>query len=279
MPRDLRRQLVDQADATIPLTRQATLLDLSRSSLYYHPTPLSETDKGALDALDAIYTAHPQYGSRRMKKILARDYGIGVGRDHVRHLMRMLGIAAVYPKSGLSKPHPEHAVYPYLLRGVPIVRPNQVWSTDITYIRLKHGFAYLVALIDWYSRYVLAWRVSSSLDLSFCLEMLDEALLKFTLPDMHNSDQGSHFTSQEYTGRLKAKQIVISMDGRGRCLDNIFVERLWRTVKYEDVFVKGYETVPEVKSGLSSYFTYYNTDRPHQSLNYETPEKIYFQKN
>ncbi len=258
------------------LATQANLLDLSRSNLYYEPV-LSAANLAALTALDAIYTDHPYYGSRRMRVVLDRDYGIAIGRDHVRSLMRVLGLAAIYPKKGLSEPHPSHPIFPYLLRSVPIIRPNQVWSTDITYVRLAHGFAYLVALIDWYSRYVLAWRLSASLEITFCLEMLDEALQRFTPPDMHNSDQGSHFTSPQYTDRLKAKNIMISMDGRGRCLDNIFTERLWRTVKYEDIFINDYETIPETKTGLTKYFTFYNTDRPHQSLNYQTPEQFYFQ--
>lgn len=239
---------------------------------------MSAADKVALDALDEIYTDHPYYGSRRLRIVLGRDYGIAIGRDHVRHLMKLLGLEAIYPKKHLSLANPAHATYPYLLRGVPIIRPNQVWSPDITYIRLQHGFCYLVALIDWYSRYVLAWRLSSSLDMAFCLEMLDEALKKFTPPEMHNSDQGSHFTSKEYTDRLKAKNIAISMDGRGRCLDNIFIERLWRTVKYEDIFINDYVTIPETKIGLTTYFKFYNTDRPHQSLNYQTPQQLYFPK-
>ncbi len=259
------------------MATQADLLDLSRSNLYYEPL-VSAANLSALNALDQIYTDHPYYGSRRLRVVLGRDYQIMIGRDHVRHLMRILGLEAIYPKKGLTLPHPAHPVYPYLLRGIPIIRPNQVWSTDITYVRLAHGFAYLVALIDWYSRYVLAWRLSPSLDISFCLEMLDEALKKFTPPEMHNSDQGSHFTSKEYTDRLKAKNILISMDGRGRCLDNIIIERLWRTVKYEDIFINDYETIPQTKIGLTAYFTFYNTDRPHQSLNYQSPYQLYFSK-
>ena len=228
-----------------------------------------------MNALDRVYTAHPFYGSRRIRVALGADHGIAIGRDHVRRLMRELGLEAIYPKktSG-SEPDGEHKKYPYLLKNLPVVNPNQVWGTDITYIPLAKGFCYLVALIDWYSRYVVAWQVSETLRMDFCLENLGRALALAT-PDIHNSDQGSHFTSPAYTGILDAAGVAVSMDGRGRCMDNIFTERLWRTVKYEDVYIKSYATAGDAREGLDLYFPFYNKKRPHQSLDYRTPEEVY----
>lgn len=206
--------------------------------------------------------------------MLERDYDILIGRDAIRSAMHVLGIAALYPKPHTSIPHPDHKIYPYLLRNVPIIKPNQVWSTDITYIRLETGFCYLVAIIDWYSRKVLAWRLSNSMETSFCIDTLNEALT-ISIPDIHNADQGVQFTSVAYTDILLEKNIKISMDGRGRCLDNIFVERLWRSVKYEDIYIKGYATINEVRAGLTIYFEFYNNERPHQSLGYKVPNEVY----
>jgi len=228
-----------------------------------------------MNAIDEIYTACPFYGSRRMAVELGRTHGVTVCRDHVRRLMGKLGLEAIYPKKQRgSEPDGAHRKYPYLLNGLPIISPNQVWGTDITYIRLAKGFCYLVALIDWYSRYVVAWQLSDTLHMDFCLENLDRALTTAT-PAIHNSDQGSHFTSPAYTDILAKANVRISMDGRGRCMDNIFTERLWRTVKYEDVYIKSYATVDEARSGLGNYFPFYNEKRPHQSLDYRTPEELY----
>ena len=228
-----------------------------------------------MNALDKIYTAYPFYGSRRMRVTLARDNEIAIGRDHVRRLMDEMGLEAIYPKKNRgSEPNEEHKKYPYLLKNLPIISPNQVWGTDITYIPLAKGFCYLVALIDWYSRYVVSWQVAETLHMDFCLENLNRALTVAT-PEIHNSDQGSHFTSPAYTSILADKGIQISMDGRGRCMDNIFTERLWRTVKYEDVYIKSYATTADAREGLGEYLPFYNKKRPHQSLGYRTPEELY----
>ena len=232
-----------------------------------------------MDLIDEVYTAHPFYGNRRIKAELNLTHQIPIGRNRTRTLMKMLGLQAIYPKANinLSKANKEHKIYPYLLRGVKIVKPNQVWSTDITYIRLINGWAYLVAIIDWHSRHVISWRLSNTLEIEFCLDCLNEALDNSKhKPDIFNSDQGSHFTSKKFTGILTNKNIQISMDGRGRCLDNIFVERLWRTVKQENIYLNSYQDVLEVKTGLNKYFPFYNNKRRHQSLNYLTPAEVYF---
>ena len=223
--------------------------------------------------IDEQYTAHPFYGSRRMTAWLVRQ-GETVNRKRVQRLMRLMGLEAIYPKPRLSVAGRGHRVYPYLLRDVTIERADQVWSTDITYVPLASGFMYLAAVIDWYSRYVLAWRLSNTLDGSFCLEMLEEALSRGR-PEVFNTDQGVQFTAQAWTGRLESAGVAVSMDGRGRCLDNVFVERLWRTVKYEDIYLRGYEAVPELQQGLGRYFRFYNEERPHQSLDYRTPGEVY----
>ena len=226
-----------------------------------------------MNLLDEQHTKRPFYGVRKMKQHLM-CLGYSVGKDHVRTLLRHMGLKAVYPAPKTSQPHPEHKKYPYLLKGFRIVRPNQVWSADITYIRLFKGFAYLVAIIDWFSRYVLSWRLSNSLDTDFCVDALSEAL-ELGTPDIFNTDQGTQFTSEAFTGPLLEKSIRISMDGRGRALDNIFVERLWRSVKYEDIYLHGYQNIPETSSGLKEYFKFYNTERFHQALNYKTPWEIH----
>jgi putative transposase len=251
-------------------------LGLNRSGWYYKPVPLSELDRTLMNLLDEQYTRTPFYGVRNMTTYL-RDKGYWVGKDHVRTLLRKMGLVAVFPKPNLSKPHPENRIFPYLLRDLEILRPNQVWCADITYIRLRFGFAYLVAIIDWYSRYVLSWRLSNSLEADFCVEALQEAIARYGVPDVFNTDQGTQFTSQEFIGVLAGHNISISMDGRGRCLDNIFVERLWRSVKYENVYLKGYQTIPEARAGLTEYFEFYNKERYHQSLDNKTPWWVYCQ--
>jgi putative transposase len=227
-----------------------------------------------MNMIDVVYTEFPYYGWRRIRHALKRGYQIDIGRKRIRRLMTEMGIEAIYPKPHTSKGNKEHVIYPYLLKGLKIKYPNQVWGSDITYLRLENGCAYLTAIIDWYSRYVISWRLSKSLESGFCVEALDEALAK-GLADIHNSDQGVQFTSGEYTGKLKEHEVRISMDGRGRCMDNIFTERLWRSVKYEDVYIKSYRTIEEAREGLGNYFHQYNTRRLHQSLNYKTPAEIY----
>lgn len=224
--------------------------------------------------LDWQYTQTPFYGVLKMAKAL-KDAGLKAGKDHTRTLLRRMGLVAVYPKKNTSQPHPEHRIYPYLLRGLEIVRANQVWSADITYVRLAGGFAYLTAIIDWHTRYVLSWRITNTLDSSACLEALNEALERYGTPEIFNTDQGAQFTSDKFTGILAGRKISISMDGRGRAHDNIFVERLWRTVKYEDIFMKGYGSIPEARAGLEAYFDFYNNRRYHQSLDYRTPAQDY----
>jgi putative transposase len=226
--------------------------------------------------IDQEYTAHPFYGSRKMTWWLT-EQGERVNRKRVQRLMRLMGLEAIYPKPQLSASGAGHRIYPYLLRDVTIARPDQVWSTDITYVPLPTGFMYLAAIIDWYSRYVLAWRLSNTLDGSFCLEMLDEALRRGR-PEIFNTDQGVQFTAAAWTGRLERAGVAVSMDGKGRCLDNVFVERLWRTVKYEDLYVRGYERVVELQQGLGRYFPFYNEERPHQALDYRRPAEVYRQR-
>ena len=254
---------------------QCRMLDITRSTLYYEPAGISERDQLLMKILDEQYTKTPFYGVLRMTESL-RAYGYEVGKCHTRTLLRTMGLEAVFAKPNLSRPHPEHRIYPYLLGGVTVERPNQVWSVDITYIRLTQGFGYLVAIIDWYSRYVLSWRLSNTLDSSFCVDALEEALNKYGSPEIFNSDQGSQFTSSEFIGVLTKRGISISMDGKGRAHDNIFVERLWRSVKYENVYLNGYQTMTEARSGLEKYFEFYNRERFHQSLSYRTPSQVYF---
>jgi len=255
--------------------RQCELLGLSRSSLYYEAAAETAANLRLMGLIDQEYTAHPFLGSRRLTKWLS-EQGEEVNRKRVRRLMRVMGLEAIYPKPKLSATGRGHRVYPYLLRNVSIERPDQVWSTDITYVPLRAGFMYLAAIIDWFSRYVLAWRLSNTLDGSFCLEMLDEALRRGR-PEVFNTDQGVQFTAAAWTGRLESAGVSVSMDGRGRCLDNVFVERLWRTVKYEDIYLWGYEAVPQLQQGLGRYFPYYNEERLHQALGYRTPATVYWQ--
>lgn len=248
-------------------------MDLARSTFYYEPVPESEENLLLLRLLDEQYTRTPFYGVRRMTAWL-HEQGYAVNQKRVRRLLRMLGVEAIYPKPRLSQANPEHRVYPYRLRGVPILRPNQVWSTDITYVRLRQGFVYLTAVMDWFSRYVLSWELSNTLDGEFCRAALEQALRRGR-PEIFNTDQGSQFTSPAFTGILEEAKITISMDGRGRCLDNVFVERLWRSVKYEEVYLKEYGDVPEARRNLSAYFRFYNEERLHQALDYQAPATVW----
>ena len=256
------------------LREQCLLLGINRSTLYYKPAEIRPIDRVLMDLLDEQYTRTPFYGVLRMKQFL-NSKGHGVGKEHVRTLLRNMGLVAVFPKPKTSIMKAEHKIYPYLLRGVEIEYPNQVWSTDITYLRLAQGFSYLVAIIDWYSRYVLSYRISNTLDTGFCVEALVEAIGKYNTPNIFNSDQGSQFTSLEFTEKLLAAGILISMDGRGRVFDNIFVERLWRSVKYENVYLSDYQNIPEARYGLKNYFEFYNNERFHQALEYKTPRQVY----
>jgi putative transposase len=266
---------VDRAHPEISIRRQCQLLGINRSGLYYQPLGESEENLTLMRLIDAEYTRHPFYGSRRMAEWLC-NHGHGVGRNRVRRLMRLMGIQAVYPKPKLSQPGEAHKVYPYLLKEVEVTRINQVWSTDITYIRMAEGFVYLVAVVDWYSRFVLSWALAVTMELDFCLDALRRALRRGR-PEIFNSDQGSQFTSGKFTGELEAHGITISMDGRGRCFDNIFIERLWRSLKYEEVYLRDYALVPEARAGIGDWFRFYNYERPHQSLGYRTPAGLYLE--
>ncbi len=257
----------------MPLARQCALVGLARSTHYYQAASESAENEELLRRLDEQYTRTPFYGVRRMT-VWLQQQGYTVNHKRVARLLRQLGLAAVYPAPRTSQPHPQQQVYPYLLRGVAIERVNQVWSTDITYIRLRMGFVYLVAIMDWYSRYVLAWELSNTLENNFCVSALERALRR-AVPDIFNSDQGSQFTSREFTGLLLSRQIRISMDGKGRAFDNIFVERLWRTVKYEEVYLHDYQGVVEAEQRLGAYWEFYNHERPHQALSYRTPAAVY----
>jgi putative transposase len=264
---------VDRDHPEISIRRQCELLGVNRSGLYYQPLGESEESLMFMRLIDEEYTRRPFYGSRRMKEWLG-GLGHKVGRNRVKRLMQVLGIQAVYPKPKLSQPGEAHKIYPYLLKGVEVTRVNQVWSTDITYIRMAGGFVYLVAVMDWYSRFVLSWAVSVTMELDFCVEALKRALRRGR-PEIFNSDQGAQFTSGAFTGELEAHGIHISMDGRGRCFDNIFIERLWRSLKYEEVYLRDYALVPEARTGIGNWFRFYNHERPHQSLGYRTPGEFY----
>jgi len=230
-----------------------------------------------MNLIDKIYTKCPFYGARQIKRVLKREHKIIASRSHIRRLMKMMGLEAIYPKPNLSKKNIQNPTYPYLLRNLTIDHPNQVWGTDITYIKLSHGFCYLVAIMDWFSRYVVAWELSNSLEIEFVVRNLKKAL-EINIPEIENSDQGSHFTSPQYTSVLKENNVQISMDGRGRCMDNIFTERLWRSVKYENIYIKSYSHVAEARAGLVEYFEIYNNERPHSSLKDHTPAEVYFNK-
>jgi putative transposase len=266
-------QLLERRHAEIPLTVQAELLSVSRSSLYYQPVGPSTKEIAVKHRIDEIYTAHPYYGSRRITAQLKRE-GTAISRPTVQRYMRQMGIAGIAPGPNLSQAHPEHQVFPYLLRNVAITHPNHVWGIDITYIRLRGGWLYLVAVLDWFSRYILSWELDQTLEIPFVLRAVEGALHKGK-PQIWNSDQGSQFTSPKYTRRLQQAEINISMDGRGRALDNIFTERLWRTVKYEEVYLKDYTSPREARRNLDHYLTFYNHERLHQSLDYQTPAEVH----
>jgi putative transposase len=259
----------------LPITRQAELLEVSRASVYYLPRPASESDLALMRRIDALHLEHPFMGARMLRDSLRRE-GFTVGRKHVRTLMTRMGVEPLYRRPRTTKKHPGHQVYPYLLRGLTIERPNQVWAMDITYIPMARGFVYLAAVVDWASRRVLAHRVSISMDTEFCREALEEALARYGSPEIFNTDQGSQFTSVEFIDVLKKRGIRISMDGKGAWRDNVFVERLWRSVKYEEVYLKAYDSVSAARTGLSSYLAFYNARRPHSSLDGKTPDEFYF---
>ena len=264
---------MDRDHEEISIRRQCELLGVNRAGLYYPALGESEENLQLMRLLDEEYTRTPFYGSRRMTAWL-RTKGFEVNRKRVSRLMAVMGIEAVYPKPRLSQPGEGHKIYPYLLRGVEVLRVNQVWSTDITYIRMSQGFVYLVAIMDWFSRYVLSWSLSLTMELDFCVEALKRALRRGR-PEVFNSDQGSQFTSEKFSDELQAREIAISMDGRGRCMDNIFIERLWRSLKYEEVYLKDYASVTEAREGIERYFRFYNQERLHQSLAYQTPAALY----
>jgi putative transposase len=269
----MRRHQIEPAHARISVVRQCELLDLSRSSLYYEPCPEDPYNLELMALMDRQYLKTPFYGVLRMHAWL-RSLSHGVNVKRVRRLMRTMGLEAIYPKRRLSIKDHDHKIYPYLLQGVTAERPDQVWATDITYIPLARGYAYLVAILDWFSRYVLSWELSPTLEVDFCLEALERAI-KRTVPYIFNSDQGSQFTSKAFISRLEAVGAKISMDGRGRVFDNIFIERLWRSVKYEEVYLNGYDHLQAARDGLSRYFRFYNNERLHQSLGYRTPARVY----
>ena len=268
-----RREMVDRQHPSLSIVRQCALLGVSRSNLYYRPRAASEEDLYLMGEIDRQYRETPFYGSRRVQAWLERR-GVRVSRKRVQRLMRAMGLRAIYRRPSTSRRSPEHPVYPYLLRNIRITRPNQVWAADITYLPMSRGFLYLVAVMDWYSRYVVSWLLSNTLEVGFCAEALEEALGK-DRPEVVNTDQGSQFTSWEFTQVLQDRGVKISMDGKGRYSDNIFVERRWRTVKYEEVYLKAYASVLETKRGLEDYFRFYNGLRPHQALGYRTPAEIF----
>jgi putative transposase len=261
----------------LPIAKQAKALGISRGSVYSLPRPVSAADLAIMRRIDELHLNYPFAGSRMLRDLLAFE-GIKVGRLHVATLMKRMAIEAIYRKPNTSKPALGHKIYPYLLRNLPVTKPDQVWATDITYIPMAHGFVYLVAVVDWFSRRVLAWRVSISMEADFCIEALEEALAKHGKPEIFNTDQGSQFTSAEFTGMLLKSGIAISMDGKGSWRDNVFVERLWRSVKYEEVYLRAYDTVSEARTSIGSYLGFYNSGRPHSSLDRQTPDQAYFNR-
>ena len=266
--------MIDRVHA-LPIARQARELGISRGSVYYLPRPVPASDLAIMRRIDELHMDFPFAGSRMLRDLLGAE-GVKVGRLHVATLMKKMGVAAIYRRPNTSKPEPGHKIYPYLLRKLAVTRPNQVWATDITYVPMARGFVYLVAIVDWFSRRVLAWRLSITLTTDFCIEALEEALARFGKPDIFNTDQGSQFTSIAFTAVLHREKIAISMDGRGAWRDNVFVERLWRSVKYEEVYLRAYASVSEARSSIGRYLTFYNTRRPHSSLDRKTPDQAYF---
>lgn len=271
-------QMVDKTQNILSVREQCVILELSRNIVYYKPVPeFSQEELKILNTMDEIFTQSPFYGHRRIWKTLKR-LGCSIGKDKVLKFMKVLGLEVFYPKPKTTFPNKEHKVYPYLLKNQFIDIPNQVWSTDITYLRMTRGFCYLVAIIDWYSRFVLGYKISNSLDTDFCIECLNEALTKYPKPEIFNTDQGSQFTSNAFTKILENNDIKISMDSVGRAIDNIIIERFWRSIKYEDIYLSDYQTIQEVKIGVHKYMNFYNNKRLHQSLDYMTPSEIYFMK-
>jgi putative transposase len=268
-----RRRLVEPK-VGVSMRRQCELLGVCRSSLYYEPVEPDAEELALMRRLDQLHLEHPSFGSRMMGRTLTAE-GVQVNRKRVQRLMRLMGLESLAPKPKTSKPAPEHPVYPYLLRNLKVSRVNQVWASDITYIPMARGFAFLVAIIDLFSRLVLAWRLSNTLDTAFCVEALHDALGRYGRPEIFNTDQGSQFTAEEFTEVLLESGIKISMDGRGRCLDNVFVERLWRSLKYEEVYLYAYETMSAARAGIGWYFDFFNNDRPHSALGYQTPASFY----
>ena len=278
MDLEVRKSMIDNNSSNLAISRKCDLLLVNKSTYYYKQRGLSKRDLEIMRIIDEIYTEHPYFGARRMSKYL-EPYGIIVGRKSVSRYYRIMAIEAVYPKMNLSKRNQAHKIYPYLLKGVEVTKVNQVWSTDITYLRMAQGFVYLVAVIDWFSRYILSWRVSISLDSDFCVEALEEAIEQHGQPDIFNTDQGSQFTSKNFISVLTSYKIKISMDGKGRALDNVFIERFWRSLKQEKIYMIILNTVREAKNAIIDYISFYNKKRMHQSLEYLTPEQVYFRKN
>lgn len=265
--------MIDRSHA-LPITHQAKVLDVSRSSVYYRPRPVGEADLGLMRRIDELHLEHPFAGSRMLRAMLLREGHVS-GRRHVGALMRRMGIEALYRKPSTSRRHPGNPVYPYLLKGLAVTRPNQVWAMDITYLPMARGFVFLAAVVDWQSRRVLAWKLSITMDVAFCREAVEEAMEHYGVPEIFNTDQGSQFTSEAFTGLLRDTGVAISMDGKGSWRDNVFVERLWKSVKYEEVYLKAYASVLEARAGLGHYFTFYNSRRPHSSLGGMTPDECY----
>ena len=261
----------------LSITKQAKALNISRGSVYYLPRPVSATDLSIMRRIDALHLELPFAGSRMLRDLLNME-GVAIGRRHVATLMKRMAIEAIYRKPNTSKPSPGHKIYPYLLRNLPVIRPNQIWAMDITYIPMARGFVYLTAVVDWFSRRVLTWRLSITMEAAFCIEALEEALVKYGKPEIFNTDQGSQFTSASFTGVLLKAGIAISMDGKGSWRDNVFVERLWRSVKYEEVYLKAYDTVSQARASIGGYLHFYNTRRPHSSLERQTPDQAYFNR-
>jgi putative transposase len=266
--------MIDRAHG-LSVVKQAKALGISRGCVYYRPRPVSATDLATMRRMDELHLNYPFAGSRMLRDLL-RGEGIRVGRRHVKTLMKRMGIESIYRRPNTSNPGPGHKIYPYLLRNLSVTRPNQVWAMDITYVPMARGFVYLAAVIDWFARRVLAWRLSITMEAAFCVETLEEALMKHGKPEIFNTDQGSQFTSQSFTGVLKTNDIAISMDGRGSWRDNVFVERLWRSIKYEEVYLRAYDTVAAARLSIGKYLNFYNTLRPHSSLDRRTPDHVYF---
>jgi putative transposase len=266
--------MVSRQGEKLPVIRQCELLGVARAGVYRKPRPVSPVDLETMRRIDELYTKRPYYGSRRIAETLTRQ-GHKIGRDRVRRLMRLMGLEAIFRKPNLSQRHPQHKIYPYLLRHLAITRVNQVWSCDITYVPMALGYLYLVAIMDWYSRKVLSWRLSITLDSRFCVEALEEAFERYGRPEIFNTDQGVQFTCAAFIEQLESRGIRISMDGKGRCLDNIFVERLWRSLKYEEIYLKAYTSIAEARNGICEWFAFYNDERVHQALDYQTPAEVF----